>query len=177
MSAMADLDITLINYKLSDAQKNAVVELFEGGATVAKAVTFKALERKGLVTMVDGFWQLDAEFRNKLRGEANPVEEIQAELNTNMWADPVITEEEKATFAAMVETFKGVGDGWYNTEVWDGLSLEEIKEDLETAFPVNRAAKRKHFRMLRNANRRSQVATLNTYGYSRRQIKVCGGKG
>jgi hypothetical protein len=188
MSAMADLDIVLTDYKLSDAQKNAVVELFEGGATVAKTVTFKALERKGLVTMVDGFWQLDAEFRNKLRGEVNPVEDIQAELNTSMWDSPVTAEGDPWKVGEQItadepylefrdeitlepspwemgpETFDkdwaeweteltGFGETlkWRNTDVWHGLTAEEIREDMDTALPIGRKARRERARIMRKA--------------------------
>lgn len=32
---------------------------------------------------------------------------------------------------------------WRNTKVWDGLTAEQIRKDLDTAGPVNRAARRR----------------------------------
>ena len=205
MAVMASLDIVLDEYKLSDPQKNAVIELLSDGFTTAKPNTVTSLVRKGLVVSGDfsqSRWALEESFHAKLREgysvveyrtedevedlrslaasqgipltNEDAVEAIQNELNTNMWDEPVISEEERATFAAMVETFKGVGDGWYNTQVWDSLSLEEIQEDLKTATPVNRKARREQRRLVTRAWRKVKN---NNQGTVRKQIKICGGKG
>lgn len=194
MSAMADLDIVLTKHKLSDAQKNAVVELLGGGDNVVKPVTFKALERKGLVSKVDEVWQLDAEFKAELMATREPsfhdklmsdVAEIEEELNTNMWDAPEITEEEIVDFKAMAAKLSGVEDddafsedpnpwtvgpetfdkdwamwerelcgfeatiGWKNTDVWDGLTAQEIREDMDTALSIGRKARRERARIIR----------------------------
>lgn len=62
--------------------------------------------------------------------------------------------------------------GWKGVEVWNGLTAAEIKEDMETARPVNREAKRTHFRTLRNAFRR-----MNNTDNSRKSKKITGAVG
>lgn len=61
--------------------------------------------------------------------------------------------------------------GWSGTEVWDGLTAAEIKEDIKTATPINRNARRTHYRTLRNAFRRQTVQR------PRKQIKIAGAVG
>lgn len=51
----------------------------------------------------------------------------------------------------------GAALDWRGTEVWDGLTAQEIAEDIETATPVNRKARRAHYVTLRNAFRRMSV--------------------
>lgn len=60
---------------------------------------------------------------------------------------------------------------WRGTEVWDGLTAAEIKEDIKTATPINRNARRTHYRTLRNAFRRQTVQR------PRKQIKIAGAVG
>lgn len=184
MSKMADLDIVLTDYKLSDAQKNAVVELLDGGATVAKTVTFKALERKGLVTKVDDFWQLTAEFKAELVGSRgdNFTEVLGWEPDTRegvAWDASVITEDEIDIFKDMADKLSGVEDedsilspdtfttdwsmrerelmgfgatiGWSNTRAWEGLTAQEIREDMDTALPIGRKARRERTQLMRKA--------------------------
>lgn len=223
MSNMSNLDIVLTAHKLSDAQKNAVVELLTGGATVAKAVTFNALERKGLVTKVDEVWQLADSFKAELKAaysQPEPREDVSVEasylhitdaeleaaesLESLLQGDPwkmgdAITADEAelepsdfvaAPFAgwelkvmatnedqfegdvlAMIKDYIATVDGWKGIEVWDSLSLEEIKEDIETAMPVNRKARRTHFRTLRNAFRRLNNKQTPE---SRKSLKITG---
>lgn len=45
----------------------------------------------------------------------------------------------------------GATIGWNNTEVWHGLTAEEIREDLDTRVPANRADKRMHAKAYRKA--------------------------
>lgn len=202
MSKMADLDIVLTDYKLSDAQKNAVVELLGGGFTTAKANTIKSLETKGLVINKGDFYIFEEEFKAKLKG-TDPLSdilekeettdgwmgEVEEELNTNMWDAPVITEEEIEQFKVMADNVKeepladwerellgddqgtwklapeqfqndwaawekglsGFGETlkWKNTDVWDGLTAQEIREDMDTALPIGRKARRERARLAR----------------------------
>lgn len=60
---------------------------------------------------------------------------------------------------------------WRGVEVWDGLTAVEIREDMETASPINRKARRTHFRTLRNAFRRANVER------PRKALKLTGAKG
>lgn len=127
------------------------------------------------------------------------IEAIQNELNTNMWDDPEVTAEEVQAFKAMkdnleceapladgVERFQdhwamwekelaGFGETlkWSNTQVWDGLTAEEIREDMDTEGPVNRTERRKAQRARRNFLRMVE----GKGGRNRKQIKLCGGKG
>lgn len=214
MAVMATLDIVMGEYKLSDAQKNAVIELLSGGFTTAKPNTVKSLEKKGLITFNEG-WEFEPGFHEKLReGYSQPnyrsveelqslaasqgiklthesaVEAIENELNTNMWDAPVITEEESEQFEEIVKTkfdhfdsqwdaqlkrTAGFGETlkWSNTKVWDGLTAEEIREDLDTAGPVNRKVRRKGQRERRNFLRMIE----GKGGRNRKKIKICGGKG
>jgi len=99
MSNMSDLDIVLSEYKLSDAQKNAVLEVIGEGYTLAKANTIKSLENKGLIVKVS---ETHHKLGDELAQKVNPilernkrvfeefdrvdeVEAIRVELDTNMW--------------------------------------------------------------------------------------------
>lgn len=101
------------------------------------------------------------------------VTTIEEELNTNMWDAPVTTEEEIVDFKAMAEklsgvedvlgetfdwqlgmysnTLRGFGDvyKWDNNRVWDGLTAQEIREDMDTAIPIGRKARRERARLAR----------------------------
>lgn len=181
MSNMSNLDIVLSEYKLSDAQKNAVVELLSGGATVAKAVTFKALKRKGLVTKVDEVWQLDDSFKAELKEaysqpEAREEESVESLLQGDPWKlGNTITEFDKFddNWDDLLKVTAGFGAtlDWRGTEVWNGLTAAEIREDIETATPVNRKARRTHYRTLRNAFRR---LNNNRTPETRKSLKITG---
>lgn len=49
------------------------------------------------------------------------------------------------TMAPWEKELLGFGETlkWRNTKVWDGLTAEQIRKDLDTAGPVNRAARRR----------------------------------
>jgi hypothetical protein len=253
MSNMSNLDIVLSKYKLSDAQKNAVVELLspESGIITAKANTLKSLGKRGLVTSyAGGGWQLPEEFRAELEGsytapEAReeimglPVEvkilpvyrdgydlevpevrevkslaasqgivltdqeafevsqeSVESLLQGDPWkmgdaitadeayivldSDGELKDAEGTEFdkfdSKWNDLFKetsgfGATLDWRGVEVWDGLTAAEIKEDMETASPINRKARRTHFRTLRNAFRRANVER------PRKALKLTGAKG
>lgn len=68
MGYMASVDIVLNEYKLSDAQKNAVVELLSGGFYTAKANTIGSLVKKGIVVVNEsGSHELEETFHAKVR--------------------------------------------------------------------------------------------------------------
>jgi hypothetical protein len=56
MGYMKSVDVVLTARKLSEAQKNAVVELLSGGFNTAKPNTIKSLENKGLVVNKGDFY-------------------------------------------------------------------------------------------------------------------------
>lgn len=67
MGFMKSVDIVLSEYKLSDAQKNAVVNIMSGGTEKIQVRTYASLEKKGLIhTTLDG-WALDESFHDKLK--------------------------------------------------------------------------------------------------------------
>lgn len=189
MGYMKSVDIVLTAHKLSDAQKNAVVELLSGGFYTAKGNTISSLVKRGLVEVDDrGVFSFEETFHADLReaySQSEPreiepsfheklmadVAEIEEELNTNMWDAPEITEEEIVDFKAMAETLTperfnwelgeysntlmGYGDvyEWSNIRVWDGLTAEEIRADMDTARPVNRKARRESAKLQRKVLR------------------------
>jgi hypothetical protein len=80
MGIMKSVDLVLSNYKLSDAQKNAVVEIYGGGTNPINARTLKSLEKRGLIEMrLDG-WSLSDTLTDEIRVAVRtpePREEIQ----------------------------------------------------------------------------------------------------
>lgn len=230
MSAMADLDIKLSEYKLSDAQKNAVLEVMDQGWTSAKTNTIKSLENKGILVKVsethhnftDEFVResgifgeqpegLDREkvaqiqeiedlsqpvgdnFTNVLGWEPDsrewrgaPSESVEAsylhitddelamaeEIHAVQEAmfsggesgdvgDPSkpakldITREQAERFDSSLGVYYnnllGFGEvyKWNNIKVWDGLTADEIRRDMNTAVPINREARRKGAKLTR----------------------------
>lgn len=171
MSNMSNLDIVLSEHKLSDAQKNAVVELLspESGLITAKPNTLKSLERKGLVTSyAGGGWQLADEFRAELNVKTGTAESVESDAETGAKAETF-----EFPMAAWELELLGLSEliGWSGTEVWNGLTAAEIAEDIETATPVNRTARRTHFRTLRNAFRRLNNKQAPD---SRKSLKITG---
>lgn len=201
MGYMKSVDIVLTAHKLSDAQKNGVVELLSGGFTTAKPNTIKALVNKGLVIDEGGSYSFEESFHAELREayalpEAREEESIESLLQGDPWkiGDAITADEADLEFdekhsvdpetGAKAEKFgfpmanwelELLGleflIGWNGTEVWDGLSLEEIKEDIATAYPVGRQARRVHHRTLRNAFRRLAVSQSPE---TRKSIKITG---
>lgn len=78
MGYMNSVDIVLTAHKLSDAQKNAVVELLSGGFTTAKPNTIKSLENKGLIKFWDG-WELEESFKAELKAAYSQPEPREAD--------------------------------------------------------------------------------------------------
>jgi hypothetical protein len=182
MSKMADLDIVLTDYKLSDAQKNAVVELLDGEFVNAKPNTIKSLATKNIVEFVDG-WQFTEKFirESGIFGEQPANVDREAVANIQKAEDVkklaasqgiVLTDEEAAQVAredvdpwtlgpdtfdkdwAMWERelmgFEAT-IGWKNTHVWHGLTAQEIREDMNTALPIGRKARRERRRQVQKA--------------------------
>lgn len=199
MSNMSNLDVILTAHKLSDAQKNAVVELLspESGDITAKPNTLKSLERKGLVTSHNGGgWQLADGLRAELNLKTRVEETLESLLQGDPWklGDAIVADEayiildsdgalkdaEGTEFDKfddkwddLLKVMAGFGAtlDWRGTEVWNGLTAAEIAEDIETATPVNRKARRTHFRTLRNAFRRLNNKQASD---SRKSLKITG---
>lgn len=223
MGYMKSVDIVLTAHKLSDAQKNAVVELLSGGFTTAKPNTIKSLENRGLIINKGDFYLFEESFRAELkeayskpeardnftevlgwepdsRENETDAESLESLLQGDPWklGDAIMEDEaelEPSDFVAapfagwelkvmatnadqfdgkilgIIKDYIATVDGWKGIEVWDSLSLEEIKEDIETATPVNRKARRTHFRTLRNAFRRLNNKQTPD---SRKSLKITG---
>lgn len=184
--------------KLSDAQVNVLVELNTNGALPkgARGATLDKLEGYGFIewdTNADtwiitndgqkeiGVPVIDREAvaliaslddvpakEESTEGWMNLAEELEAqadqfpsnEVFNSQWAN---WEKELGGFEATI--------GWKGTEVWDGLTASEIREDMDTARPINRKARRTHFRTLRNAFRRQTVLR------PRKALKITGATG
>jgi hypothetical protein len=193
MGYMKSVDVVLTAHKLSDAQKNAVVELLSGGFTTAKPNTIKSLENKGLVINKGDFYLFEESFKAELKAAYSTpeVREVSQEDVQSVEASYLhITTEELEQMTDVVQPstefdrfdskwddqFKvtaGFGETlkWKGTEVWDGLTAEEIREDMDTAYPAGRQARRVHHRTLRNAFRRMAVKASPE---SRKSIKITG---
>lgn len=81
MGIMKSLDIVLSEYKLSDPQKNAIVEIYGGGTNPINVRTLASLEKRGLIEMrLDGWSVSDSladEINQAVRG-SEPREEVTA---------------------------------------------------------------------------------------------------
>lgn len=169
MSTMTDLDITLSEYKLSDAQKNAVLEVIETSFPVnAKKNTLASLLKKGLVELIEGTednYTLSEDFARELGVGATPeVTQTEEEIQ----ADQQYFDDE---FFAMFGKYK-LMNKWRNTEeAWADLSLEEIEQDIKTARPTNRKARRLQTRLLASQYRKVYCPR------PRKALKLTGAKG
>lgn len=135
--------------KLSPAQTKALTEIHELGYTNARPNTINSVAKyttsdggSKLLLNEEGYKALGLEWQ----GAPSVVEEIMEELDTNMWGSPE-TDGDVEDFRNIIEKNKLMGQ-WKNSEVWESLSLQEIKEDIKTAHPINRAARRLHTKAL-----------------------------
>lgn len=100
------------------------------------------------------------------------VAAIERELNTSMWGEnsvvpldePLADWERELLAESFAHTFNwelgeysntlmGFGDvyKWDNNRVWDGLTAQEIREDMDTAVPIGRKARRERAKVMRKA--------------------------
>lgn len=153
MSKMADLDIVLTDYKLSDAQKNCVVEIMADGTTTARKNTVTALENKLFIHgKGDGTYELMNVLKEAL-GLSDQVEENVGPVlpeTTEYVVSPDRFNKDWAMWERELMGFEATIP-WKNTDVWDGLTAEEIRKDMDTALPVGRKARRERARMVRKA--------------------------
>lgn len=154
--------------KLSAAQEKALNEIHNQGYTYARKNTLDSVAKyvtAGPVVDNVQTLKLNADGREVMGlGEESQeatqgVKDIEAELHTNMW-DGILRDE--APFSDGVERFQhvwtreekvqaGFGETlkWSKTKVWDGLTAEEIREDMDTRVPANRADKRAYRKSVR----------------------------
>lgn len=176
MSATSDLDIVLTAHKLSDAQKNAVVELLGGGFTSAKSNTVKSLEKKGLVVQDGDDYTFSPVFEAELKAAREPsfheqlmtddVKKLAASQGIALTDEEAnqVAQEDPNPWTLGPETFNKdwamwelelcgfeATIGWNNTDVWHGLTAQEIREDMDTALPIGRKARRERARIIRKA--------------------------
>lgn len=172
--------------KLSDAQIKALNEIHEHGATNARKNTFDSIAKYTENSdNPEKPLQLNTEGREILG--VTSEESIESLLQGDPWklAD-LIDQDIQAGYQEIQQTqvfdsswsdwakeLAGFGEtlNWKGIEVWDGLTASEIREDMESATPINRKARRTHFRTLRNAFRRQTVLR------PRKALKITGAVG
>lgn len=189
--------------KLSDAQIKALNEIHELGHTNARKNTLESVvqyitsdnsgDEPRLILNTDG---------REVMGLTDMPEVTQTqeeiELDEEFWASEdgqdfgseveAVKEMVETTFDkfdskwnALFKETAGFGEtlNWKGVEVWDGLTAAEIWEDMETATPINRKARRTHFRTLRNAYRRRSTKQLKDANpsYTRKALKITGAVG
>jgi hypothetical protein len=203
--------------KLSEPMIAALAGVYNS-ATPGKKNTMEALESRGLIAYKSGQVVITQAGREAIDApislvgvqecgtvlygsvqaylRAMEAQEIQEELNTNMWDDPEVTEEEVQAFTSMLDnldsgtewdTYRddwaewekelaGFGETskWSNTSVWNGLTAKEIRADIRTASTDNRKDRRELARIQNNVSRHNW---FKMSGQSRKQAKICGGKG
>lgn len=182
--------------KLSDAQVNVLVELNTNGVLPkgARGSTLDKLEGYGFIewdTNADT-WIITNEGQKEIgvtvtdREAVARIQELEdllkpvvvsvldvaeeLEAQTDQFPSNEVFDSSWANWERELMGFEAT-IGWKGTEVWDGLTADEIREDIETARPLNRKARRTHFRTLRNAFRRQTVLR------PRKALKITGAKG
>lgn len=84
----------------------------------------------------------------------NQVQDSDGVLKTPDWVvDPEITVDEVEDIKAIIRKNELMSQ-WQNSEVWADMSLEEVKEDIKTAHHINRAARRRHTKLLTSEYRK-----------------------
>jgi len=130
MSAMSEIDIIRKDNGLSLPQWNAIQEIADRGFSVAKANTLASLEKRGFIVKV-------SETNHKLTDQGTALFGV---VSYKTDSDPELVS------VPLGETLK-----WNNTDVWHGLTAEEIREDMDTALPIGRKARRERARIMRKA--------------------------
>jgi hypothetical protein len=140
MGFMKSLDIVLDKYKLTDPQKNAVVDLLSE-ADAIKTVTAKALERKGLVHWTEnGLWELDESFHTELKAA---------------YSQPEPREVEEILPGETIEITGSYAGGHSQAEILELLGEEDTKSVEAPVIPFfNRKARREFRRNIARYNRR-----------------------
>lgn len=155
--------------KLSDAQIKVLVELNTNGVVPkgARAATLDKLESFGFIKADDNLgvlikdgkaypdgWLITDEGQKEI---GVPVTDREATAKVAEFAPNGLSDvEDEAPFADGVERYQddwaywekelaGFGEtlNWSNTQVWDGLTAVEIREDMETARHISRQERRK----------------------------------
>lgn len=141
--------------KLSAAQEKALNEINELGYTTARSNTRDSIAKyvtaKG-PTPEDGL-KLNAEGREVMGlGEETPEEvSVPEETSETPFADGVERFQNDWTPQQKVDAGFGATLLFRNTGEWDGLTAQEIKEDIKTAIPIGRAGQRRMRKATRNA--------------------------
>lgn len=182
--------------KLSDAQVNVLVELNTNGALPkgTRGSTLEKLEGYGFIEFDTNApaWIITNEGQKEIgvpvtdREAVARIQELEdllkpvvvsvldvaeeLEAQTDQFPSNEVFDSSWANWERELMGFEAT-IGWKGTEVWDGLTATEIREDMDTARPINRKARRTHFRTLRNAFRRQTVLR------PRKALKITGTKG
>lgn len=164
-----------MSIKLSDTQHAALVEVSELGYTLARANTIKSLVEKELISPEGNTHHKLTTKGRAVLGLDNMEESVESGGETGTAGKPdlqgdgdeALFEDDVEIFKAMAEdispetftselgvysnTLMGFGDvyKWKNFQVWDGLTAQEIREDMDTALPIGRKARRERGRLVR----------------------------
>lgn len=159
--------------KLTATQVGVLIELNTVGklpkgvrqATLDKLFSLHMIDQNGpgqnIVLTNTGRKEIGAPIHDLPEIEQTPEEIILDEeyFASNDWqgapsvVDPEVTVAEVEDIKAIIRKNELMGQ-WRNSEVWADLSLEEIKEDIKTAHHINRAARRRHTKLLTSEYRK-----------------------
>lgn len=191
MGVMADLDIRLSEHKLSDPQKNGVIELMNGVFKETRTNTINSLFKRGVIQPTSEEnrpWEFTHTFAKSMGWAdedvaTSDIEEIEELLKpVSLEADfHHVTDGELDDAQAIHEMFEELTDkldgvdtadgltdapwaqweleligvtGWRNTDVWTGLTHQEIQDDVKTAKPKNRKARREFTKAMTSVYRK-----------------------
>lgn len=138
MSYMKNLDLSERFSKLSDAQKNAVINIMSGGTEKIHPSTYKALQSRELIIKNGEGWELEASFKAELLAAIDRPEPREAELPE--WEQELLAEMSEDKAAIIREEME--------------TEFSESNEDAPVIPFFNRAARREARRNIARYNRR-----------------------
>lgn len=166
--AKANTIKSLENKGLIEATSNTHHKLTDDGREYlgipSQEVKAEDVSHEELKAMLQG----EPTFHEKLMSD---VAELEQALNTNPWDETPEVDLSKPEFQVMTfdsrmplreRELAGFGglERWSNTKVWDGLTAQEIRDDLDTEHYVNRKARREGAKMARKAVKAFAAAAL-----------------
>lgn len=152
MGYMKSLDLSERFSKLSDAQKNAVINIMSGGTEKIHPSTYKALQSRELIIKKGESWELEAYFKAELLNAIDRPEPREVDGDS--------TPENFAQIIAEVD------EEYDNNPMSDEHDVAALPEAPYIPF-LNRAARREVRRNIARANRRQmydQGKRIKKYG-------------
>lgn len=141
MSYMKNLDLSERFSKLSEAQKNAVINIMSGGTEKIHPATYKALESRELIVKSDEAWELEKGFKTEIMEAINRPEPRET--------DGDFTPE---NIARAIQEIDDEYDNHPMMTPEQEQSVESVEEDAPVPF-FNRAARRAFRRNIARFNR------------------------